>query len=110
MIKLPERRIGRSREKQTKKFDHAGSKLRSTVIENNKRDSIRTVSFPRINARKGLENVIMKNFYFRDEVVSGWRIKSNMPNIIQSRVGRKGLSEEFSFIERTDSCGAICLK
>ena len=82
----------------------------STVFENNRRDSIQTGSLPRIKAREGLENVIIKNFNFRDEVVRGWRSKRNMPSIIQSRVGSKGLSEKFSFRERRDSCGAIWLK
>ena len=59
--KLPARRIGRSRERQTKEFDQAGSELGSTVFKNRK-DSIRTVSLPRIKARKGMENIIMKNF------------------------------------------------
>ena len=78
----------------------------STVFENNRRDSIRTVSLPRINAREGLKNVIIKNFNFRDEVVRGWRIRKNMPNTIQSRVGSKSLSEEFRFRERRDSSRA----
>ena len=105
--KLPARRIGRSRETQMKEFDQAVSEFGSTVFENNRRDSIRTVSLPRIKAREGLENVIIKNSNFRDEVVRGWRSRRNMPSIIQSRVGSKGLSEEFSFRERRDSCGAI---
>ena len=79
------------------------SKFGSTVFENKRRDSIRTVSLPRIKAREGLENIIIKNFYFRDEVVRGWRSRRNMPSIIQSRVDSKGLSEEFN-------CGAIWLK
>ncbi|ORD92991.1 hypothetical protein ECANGB1_1990 [Enterospora canceri] len=107
--KLPARRIGRSRETQTKEFDQAVSEFGSTVFENNRRDSIRTVSLPRIKTREGLENVMIKNFNFRDEVVRGWRSRRNMPSIIQSRVGSKGLSEEFSFRERRDSCGAIWL-
>ena len=80
-----------------KEFYQAGSELGSTVFENNRRDSIQTVSLPRIKATEGMENVIMKNSNFRDEVVGGWRCKRNMPSIIQSRVGSKGLSEEFSF-------------
>ena len=107
MSKLPARMIGRSRETQTKEFDQAVSEFGSTIFENNRRDSIRTVSLPRIKAREGMENFIIKNFNFRDEVIRGWR---NMPIIIQSRVGYKGLSEEFSFRERRDSCGAIWLK
>ena len=59
--KLSARRIGRSRETQTKKFDHAVSKFGSTVCENNRRDSIRIVSLPRITARESLENVILKS-------------------------------------------------
>ena len=107
---LPARRIGRSRETQTKEFDQAMSEFRSTVFENSRRHSIRTVSSPRIKARKGMKDVIMKNFNFRDEVVRGLRSRRNMPSIIQSRVGSKGLSEEFSFRERRDNCGAIWLK
>ena len=80
--KLPARRIGRSRETQ--------SEFGSTVFENNRRDSIRTVSLPRIKAREGLENVIIKNFNFRDEVVRGWRSGRNIPSIIQSRVDSQG--------------------
>ena len=110
MSKLPARRIGRSRETQTKEFDQAGSDLGSTVFENNRKDSIQTVSLPRIKARESLENAIIKNFNFTDEVVKGWRNRKNMPSIIQIRVGSKGLSEEFSFRERKDSCGAIWLK
>ena len=91
-------------------FDQAGSELGSTVFENNRRDSIRTISLPRIKAREGMENVIMKNFNFKNEVVRGWRSRRNMSSIIQSKVGSKGLSEEFSFKERRDSCGAIWLK
>ena len=108
--KLPARRIGRSREKQTNEFDQAVSEFGSTIFENNRRDSIRTVNLPRIKAREGLENVIIKNFNYRDEVIRGWKSRRNMSSIIQSRFGSKGLSEEFSFRERRDSCGAIWLK
>ena len=69
--KLPARRIGRSRETQMKEFDKAGSELGSIVFENNRRDSIWTISLLRIKAREGMENVIMKNSNFRDEVVRG---------------------------------------
>ena len=89
--KLPARRI--DRETQTKEFDQAVSEFRNKVFENNRRDSIRTVSLPGTKAREGLENVIIKNFNFRDEVVRGWRSKRNMYSIIQSRVVSKGLSE-----------------
>ena len=51
MSKPPAKRIGRSRERQTKKFDHEMSEFGSIVFENNGRESIRTVSFPRIKAR-----------------------------------------------------------
>ena len=47
-----------------------------------------------------MENIIMKNFNFRDEVVRGWKSRRNMTSIVQSRVGSKDLSEEFSFRER----------
>ena len=70
--KLPARKIGRSRETQMKEFDQARNELGSTVFEN-RRDSIRTISLPRIKAREGMENVIIKNFNFRNEVVKGWR-------------------------------------
>ena len=110
MSKLPARRIGKSRETQTKEFDQAMSKFGCTVFENSRRDSIRTVSLPRIKVREGLENIIIKSFNFRDKLVRVWRSRRNMPSIIQSRVGRKGLSEEFSFRERRDSCAAIWLK
>ena len=76
--KLPVRRINRSRETQTKEFDQAGSEFRSTVFEN-RRDSI----LPRIKAREGMVNVIMKNSNFRDEVVRECRSRRNMPSIIQ---------------------------
>ena len=108
--KLQARSIGRSRKTQTKDFDQPVSEFGSTDFDNNRRDSIRTVSLPRIKAREGLKNVILKNFNFNYEVVRGWRSKRNMPSIIQSRVGSKGLSKEFSFRERRDSCGAIWLK
>ena len=61
MSKLPVSKIGRSRETQTKELDHAGSELGSTNFEN-RLNSIQTVSLPRIKARKGMENVTMKNF------------------------------------------------
>ena len=108
--KLPARRIGRSRETQTKEFDQVVSEFGGTVFENNRRNSIRTVNLPRINARERLENVIIKNFNFRNEVVGGWRSRRNMPSVIESKVGSKGLNEDFSFRERRDSCGAIWLK
>ena len=57
-----------------------------------------------------MENVIMKNFNFSDEVVRGWRNRRNLPNIIQSRIDSKGLNKEFSFREKRDSYGAIWLK
>ena len=101
--------IGRSKETQTKEFDQTVSEFGSTVFENNRMDSIRTVNLPRIKTREGMEYVIMKNFNFRDEVVKGWISRRNMPSIIQSRVGSKGLNEEFSLRERRDSCGAIWL-
>ena len=71
MSKLPARRIGRSREIQTKEFDQARSELLSTDFENSRWDSIRAVSPPRIKAREGMENVIKKNLYYRDEVDRG---------------------------------------
>ena len=80
--KLSARRIDKSRETQTNEFDHAVSKFGSTVCENNRRDSIRIVSHPRITARESLKNVIIKNFNFRDEVVGGWRSRRIMPSII----------------------------
>ena len=80
--KLSARRIGKNRETQTKDFDQAMSELGSTVFENNRRDSIQTISLPRIKAREGMENVIMKNFYYRDEVVRRCRSRRNMPSII----------------------------
>ena len=52
-----------------KEFDQAVSEFGSTVFENNRKDSIRTVRLPRIKAREGMENIIMKNFHFGDEVV-----------------------------------------
>ena len=104
MSKLLARSIGKGRETQSE------SELGSTVFENNRRDSIWTVSLPRIKAREGLENVIVQIIYFRDEVVRGWRSRRNMPSIIQSRVGSKDFCEEFSFRERRDRCGAIWLK
>ena len=55
-----------------------------------------------------MENVIIKNF--RDEVVRGWRSRRNIPSIIQSRIGSKGLSEEFSFREKRDNYRAVWLK
>ena len=81
--KLSARRMGRSRETQTKEFDQAVSELGSTVFENIKRDSIRTVSLLRIKARETMKNVIRKNFNFEDEIVRGWRSRKNMPSIIQ---------------------------
>ena len=65
------------------------SEFESTVFENNRRDSIQTVSLPRIKAREGMENVIMKNFNFRDAVVRGWRSRRNMPSIIQRELVAK---------------------
>ena len=87
--KLSARRIGRSIETQTKEFDQAVSEFGSTVFEKNRRDSIRTVSFPRIKTREGLENVRIKNFNIRDEVVRGWRSRKNMPSIIQVELKAK---------------------
>ena len=42
--KLPARRIGRSRETQTKEFDQAGSELGSTVFKNNRRNCKSSIS------------------------------------------------------------------
>ena len=108
--KCPARRIGRSRKTQTKEFDHAGNQLGSIALENKRWDSIQTVSLPRIKARESMENVIMKHFDFKNEVVRKWRSRRNMPSIIQNRVSIKCLSEEFSFRERRDNCGAVWLK
>ena len=105
MSKLPARRIGRSRETQKKQFDQAGSKLGNTIFENTRKVIIRV---PMIKAREGMGKVIMHNF--RNEALRGWKSRRNMPDIIQSRVGSKCLSKEFSFSERRDSSGAIRLK
>ena len=86
------------------------SELGTTVFENNRRDFIRNLSHPRIKAREGMENIIMKNFYLKNEVVRGWRSKRNMPSTIQCIVSSKCLSEKFSFRERRDSFRAIWLK
>ena len=104
MSKLPVRKIGRSRETQTKASDQAVSEFGNTVFHNNRRGSIRTVRLPRIKTRDGMENVIIKNLNSRDEVVREWRNRRNMPSIIQRRVGSKCLREKFSFRERRDSC------
>ena len=56
--KLSARTKDRGRATQTKEFDQAGSVFGDTVFENNRRNSIRTVSLPRIKAREGMENVI----------------------------------------------------
>ena len=77
--KPPARRIGKSRETQTKEFDQVVSEYGSTVFENNRRDSIRTVSLSRMKTRDGLENVMKKNFNFRNEVVRGWKSRRTMP-------------------------------
>ena len=53
--KLPARKIGRSKETQAKEFDQAVSEFGSTVFEKNRRDSIQTVSLPRIEAKDGLK-------------------------------------------------------
>ena len=45
------------------------SEFRSTVFENIRRDSFQIVSLPKIKAREVLENVIMKNFNFKDKIV-----------------------------------------
>ena len=50
--KLPAKRIGRSNETQTKEFHQAVSDFLSTVLQNNRRDSIRTVSLPRMKVRE----------------------------------------------------------
>ena len=73
MRKLSARKIGRNRETQTEEFDQAVSEFGKTVFENNRRNSIQTVSFTRIKTREGMKKVIVKNFNFRDEVVRGWR-------------------------------------
>ena len=46
--------------------------MKAPFFENNGRDSTWTVSLPRIKTREDMENVIMKNFYFMDEVVREW--------------------------------------
>ena len=71
MSKLLVRRIGRNKVTQTKEFDQAGSEFGSTVFENNRMDSLRTVSLLIIKAREDMENVIIKNFNFRYELVRG---------------------------------------
>ena len=76
--KVPARRIGKSRETETKKFEQSEREFGSTVFENNKRDSVRIVSLPRIKVREGLLNVIIKIFNFKDEVVRGWRSRRNI--------------------------------
>ena len=53
------------------KFDQAECEHKSTVAENNRRDSIRAKSLPRAKIREGIENVIMKNLNIRHNVVSG---------------------------------------
>ena len=80
--KLPASRIGRSRERQTQKFDQAGSDLGGTAFENNRRDSIQTISFPIMKARGSMINAITKNYDYRDKIVRGWRSRRNMPSII----------------------------
>ena len=97
--KLPARSIGWSRDTDERVWQ-AVSELWRTYFKNTRRDSIWTVSLPRIKDREDNENVIMNNFLFRDEVVRGWRSRRNIPSIIQSRVGSKCLSKEFCFRER----------
>ena len=63
--KLPARRIGRSRETQTKEFNYKVSEIGSTDFENNMRDSIRFVSLPRIKVKEGDEKIIMKKIIFK---------------------------------------------
>ena len=97
--KLPARRISRVGIGR-KSLTRQGASSEAQFFENSRRNSIRTVSLPRSKAREGMENVIKKNFDFRDKIVIEWRSRRNMPSIIQSRVGSKGLSGEFSLRKR----------
>ncbi|MPC26440.1 hypothetical protein E2C01_019579 [Portunus trituberculatus] len=75
-----------------------------TCMENNSRDSTRTISLQRIKTREGITNIFTKNFYFRDNIVSG---KSKPTNIFDMVLGRnvKGIS----FIWKTDVFLVSCL-
>lgn len=43
------------------KFYQAGCELRSTIFENNRKDSFRSASLPKIKSREGMKNIITKN-------------------------------------------------
>ena len=55
------------------KFDQTRSKHGSTVFENDWRHSIRSIGFPRVKPREGMNNITLKDFNLRDERVRGWR-------------------------------------
>ena len=42
------------------------------ILRNDRRDSIRSVSFPSVKPREGMKNIIVKKFNLRDERVRGW--------------------------------------
>ena len=58
-------KIGGSRWAETEKFDQARCEHRKTVLEINRRDSIRTICLPRVKASKGTRNTITKDFNIR---------------------------------------------
>lgn len=51
-----------------------------------------------------MENIVIKNFYFRYSEVRGAISRKNMSRIVQRGVHRESLSEEYSFRNKCD-CG-----
>ena len=55
----------------------------STVLENNRRDFIRTIRLPRVKISEGRRNIIMKDLNIRHDVVSAWRRRKNKSRLME---------------------------
>lgn len=55
---------------ETKKLDWAEFKYRSTVFDNNTRDTMKTISFTSIKVTDGIESIIISNLNIRHNILT----------------------------------------
>ncbi len=77
-----ERKVDVDRQRR-KSLTRQGTNTEALFFLNDRRDTIRTVSFARVKAREGIENVIISNLNNRHNIVrGGWR-RRDKPRVIQ---------------------------
>ena len=65
----PKMGVAKKRHMTSHSHRQARCKRRNTVIENERKDAIRTISFPEIKPIQDIKNTVVQNFNLRNEIV-----------------------------------------